>query len=95
MCLLYYKAYGSECIILLIASHLETVTLHQPLNRLLHKWYIPGMGWKSKGGTSRKVEARDESTEGRFLSGDAYDLQVDISIRVSLTLKTVMLVGAA
>ena len=34
------------------------------------------MGRKSKGDTSRKVEARDGNTKERVPSGDAYDLQV-------------------
>ena len=47
------------------------------------------------GGTSRKVEIRDGRTEGRVSSGDAYDLQVDVSIRALPSLEIVMLVGAA
>ena len=58
--------------------------------------YPGNCGAKAKGGISRKVEARHVSTDGRVPSGDAYDLQVDVSIRASPTLKTVMApVGAA
>ena len=53
------------------------------------------MGRKSKGGSPRKSEARDGNTKERVPGGDAYDLRVDVSIRASPTLKTVMLVGAA